>query len=164
MIPITIGFIVVAYVIAVIDGTVAGLVSIGPARPDFVVLAALSFGLYLRSDVAPVFLGFAMGLVGDCFRPASLGLGAFVGAFVGFVAVSYRQRLSLEGPVFRAASVVPIAFAAAVVSLLSSPAGGPAGFAWLIATSALPGSVYTAVLALGLFAVLGRPRYGAQVR
>ncbi len=117
-------------------------------------LAVLLVSLY-KSELTAAWFGFVAGLVGFAGLPQTgmLGWQALLLALVGLVAYNVRQQFNLESLYSRLLLVSAGILIHNTLLLILSPWDG---FFLLFLTKALPGAVYTAIIAWLFFLIKGR--------
>ncbi|MCK4573503.1 MAG: hypothetical protein KAU36_03985 [candidate division Zixibacteria bacterium] len=147
-------FLLYLWLIALHEVFLGDITAVYGVSINLTVLMVLLVALY-KSELVTVWFGFLAGLVGFAGLPQSglLGWQALLLALIGMVAYHMRQRLNLESLFSRLMLVFGGVLVHNIMLLILNPSGG---FFLLLLTKALPGTVYTLVIAWLFFLVKDR--------
>jgi rod shape-determining protein MreD len=115
-------------------------------------LLVLSVALY-KSEVTAIWFGFAAGLIMAAGRSATIGWHVGLLAFIGVTAFHIRERLNLDSLY---AKLLLIFGGTLLHNILVLLIDQTEGFIFLLWANAVPGAVYTSLVALVFFAVKER--------
>lgn len=145
--------VLIAYLAAVAETTLAGGLEVRDVTPSLIALAALGWQLVAAGPYA--FLGAGLiALVGDLLAPGRVGAGAAAMLLLAYAVGRLQSRVRIEHYLVQAAVVmIAVSLWAAASGLLRSVLGDAASGVWsVLRQSALVG-VYTAAVALPVLMV-----------
>ncbi|HWR82869.1 MAG TPA: rod shape-determining protein MreD [Candidatus Deferrimicrobium sp.] len=122
------------------------------ARVDLSGLLVLMIAMY-KPELVAAWFGFFAGLVVAAATPSASGWHALILGALGWTAFHVRQRLNIESPYAR---ILVVLIGVLVHNALALVLSGSQQFLYSIAVNALPGSVYTTLLAGVVFLIADR--------
>jgi rod shape-determining protein MreD len=146
---------VIFVLVLVLQSTVLHRIEIAGVRPDLLVAFVVYFG-WMRGPIAGTLGGFGIGLVQDLDAAGPLGLNALAKAVIGFLVAKagfrvHRSNVGVRFSFFAVAMLVhDFIYFAAITG------GDGLEFLRQMGLVAVPSALYTAVLTLGLLAVMER--------
>ena len=123
------------------------------AKPDFLLILTVYFGLFL-SPLAGATLAFLSGYLMDVFSGSIFGIQAFSKTAIFFLTIIIRDRFYLKSPLFQAGIVFSLSIIEGVIIVsilgLVSPIGNlvPSFFTFIIPKSLITGLVGPFFIAL----------------
>ncbi|MFO7655002.1 MAG: rod shape-determining protein MreD [Candidatus Krumholzibacteriia bacterium] len=134
------------------DTLLAPMLSLGGVAPDFTVIAIVILALAEGSGAGSLG-GFVVGLVQDLAHPRLLGLYALDKTLLGFAVGRLRGRIIYGMPLVEGLVVFLAALAHDTLYLLVQSRMADEAFLVPMLTNALPGALYTALIAVPLIRV-----------
>ena len=149
------------WVAVILQSVLAPAIGLGGARPDLTLLVVLLVALR-EGSAGGALAGFVAGLFVDLNSAQPLGATSLMNGLIGFAVGSFGDRLARDSAVARALVVlVATTFRDAALGVFIGVGGFGGGFRHFF-TVALPGGVYTAILAVPVMAaaerLIGWPR------
>jgi rod shape-determining protein MreD len=141
---------VVLLLLSVLGGTLLEpLIALGPAAPDFTLIALVILALS-RGALSGTVGGFLAGLVLDTATPGLLGVNALCKSLAGYAVGRFKDRLVLGLPLVEGGLVFIVALGHDALRLTIASLYGLGFPVRPLFIEALPSALYTAVLAVPL--------------
>ena len=146
--------VLIAFLALGLQATLVPHLAIAGIKPDLALVATVLLGM-ARGATSGTITGFFIGLAQDLTNPAFLGLNALTKSLLGYFSGSLRGHLNASSPPFHAGVLLVAVLAHDAVYLTILTHLSLAELLTRFAIQSLPTSLYTALVGMWAFPLLG---------